>query len=142
MVGGKKDRAALVPEVPHHPPEALAGLHVHGGGRLIEKDDLGVACDRDGEADTLGLATREPIGPTAEERTDVGALDELVIRRRPSVKPPDQAEGLVDAHPRREADAGAGLEHRTHSAVGHGLAWVAAENLDPAFLGLEETEER
>ena len=62
-------------------------------------------------------------------------------RRRPAVEAPDQAEGLVDAR-RGETDAGAGLEHRAHSAVGDGPAWVAAENLDPAFLRSEETEKR
>ena len=97
MVRGEEHCAALVPEVPHHSPEALAGLHVHGGGRLVEEHDLGVASDRDGEADPLGLAAREAIGPAAQERTDVRALDDLVKRRRPGVQAPDQAEGLVDS---------------------------------------------
>ena len=98
MVGGEEHCAALVPEVSHHPPEALAGLHVHGGGRLVEEHDLRVARDRDGEADPLGLAARETVGPPAEERTDVRTLDDLVMRRRSAVKPPDQAESLVDAN--------------------------------------------
>ena len=98
MVCGEKYRAALVPKVSHHPPEALAGFHVHGRGRLVEEYDLGVARDRDGEADTLGLAARKAIGPPAEERPDVRTLDDLVMRRRPAVKPPDQPQGLVDAN--------------------------------------------
>ena len=93
------------PKSSHHPPEALAGLHVHGRGRLVEEHDLGIARDRDGEADPLGLAARESVGPLAEERTDVCALDDLVLRRRPGVEPADQAEGLVDADAGGKADA-------------------------------------
>jgi hypothetical protein len=119
MVGGEKHCATLVPEVSHHPPEALAGLYVHSGGRLVEEHDLGVARDSDGEADPLGLASREAIGPPAKERTDVCTLDDLVMRRRPRVKPPDEAEGLVDADAGGQAHARAGLEHGTDSTVGH-----------------------
>ena len=142
MMCGEKDCAALVPEVPHHPPEALARLHVHGGGRLVEEHDFGVACDRNGEADPLGLAARKAIGPPAEERADVRPLDDLVVGSRPTVEAPDQAEGLADPNTGGEADARARLEHRADSAVGHGLAWVGAENLDAAFLGTEESEQR
>ena len=78
----------------------------------------------------------------AQERTDIRPLDDLVKRRWPPVEPPDQAEGLVDADAGREADARAGLEHGTDSAVGHRLAWVAAENLDATFLRSDETEQR
>ena len=65
MVGGEEHCATLVPECTHHAPESLAGLHVHCGGRLVEEYDLGIACDRDGEADPLGLAAREAVGPLA-----------------------------------------------------------------------------
>ena len=64
-----------------------------------------------------------------------------VERRGPAVEPPDQAQGLVDADAGGQTDARAGLEHGADPAVGHGLAWVAPENLDASFLRSDEAEQ-
>ncbi len=140
MVGGEEHCPPLVPELPHHSPEALAGLHVHRGGRLVEEHDIGIARNRNGEADPLGLATREAVRSPLQKRTDVRPLDDLVTRCRSAVEPPDETEGLVDADAGGQADSRAGLEHGTHSAGRHGLTWVAAENLDAAFLWSDKAE--
>ena len=80
--GWRTGGAALVPEVPRHPPEALTGLHVHGGGRLVEKHDLGVAGDSDGEADPCAWPPERRSVRRRRSSSDVGALDDLVDAAR------------------------------------------------------------
>jgi len=55
MVGGKDDGAALGAELAHHLPEGAPAVDVHGDRRLVQEHELGVAGDRQGEADPLGL---------------------------------------------------------------------------------------
>jgi hypothetical protein len=120
----------------------MAGFHIHRGGRLIEEYDLGIPCDRDGEADPLGLAAREAVGPPAQECTDVRSLNDLVTGCWPAVQTSDEAQRLVDADAGGKANARPSLEHGAHSPCRHRLAWIIPENLDAAFLGSDETEER
>jgi hypothetical protein len=103
--------------------------------------EFGIASDRNGEADPLRLAAREAVGSPSQERTDVGALDDLVTRRRPAVEPADQAQGLADADAGGQPDARARLEHGADATCRHGLAGVAAENFDAAFLRSDEAEQ-
>ena len=105
VMRGEKHRAALVPEVSHHPPEALAGLHVHRGGRLVEEDDLGVAGDRDrrsGHAGPGRLKGDRFLGGGAHR-----CLPRSMIwsRCRPGVKLLHQTEDLVHADAGGQADA-------------------------------------
>jgi hypothetical protein len=142
MVSGEEHCAALVSECTHHAPESLAGLNVHSGGRLVKDYGFGITRDRDGEADPLGLAAREAVGPPPQELSNVRSFDDLVTRCWPALQTPDKAERLVDADTWGEANARAGLEHGTHSPSRHRMAWIAPENLDTAFLGSDETEQR
>jgi hypothetical protein len=83
-----------------------------------------------------------PAIASAQERTDVSSLDDLVKRRWPGVEPPDHVEGLVNPDAGGKADARAGLEHGADPPVGNRSARIAAENLNPAFLRSDQTEER
>jgi len=65
MVGGEENCATLVPNariIRQNPWRDSTSIAEVGSSR---KTNIGITCDRDGEADPLGLTTRKAVGSLA-----------------------------------------------------------------------------
>ena len=141
MVGGEDDGPALLREVAHHGPEAPPALHVHGDGRLVQEDELGIAHDGQGEPHPLGLAPGQALGRAIGEVGEPGPRQGAGHRRRAAVEPRGHGHQLAHLHAVGEPAAAADLEHGPHPARSHGRAGVGAEDRDVTLLGPLEPEE-
>ncbi len=63
VMRGEDDRFALALDQPHQIPEVAPGLGIEAGRRLVEKEDLRVVHQGDGDGEPLFLSAGELLGP-------------------------------------------------------------------------------
>jgi hypothetical protein len=140
-MGGKDDGAPLAGEIAHHRPEGAPTLDVHGGRRLVQKDEVGIPCHCQGEAHPLGLPAGEPLCLAIDEAREPGAGQCAPDGCRVAVETSGHRHELADLDAVGEPAASAHLEHGTDLARCHGGAGVGAEDRDVALLGALQAEE-
>ena len=94
VVGGEQDRAAAGAEALDQLPELAAGLRVEPGGRLVEKEELGVAHQRAGEREPLPLAARELADARSRLLAELYQVDDLRGIGAARIEAPEQADRL------------------------------------------------
>ena len=133
----EQDRPALGGGASHVCPERPATLDVHRDGRLVEEHEVRVAGDRHGEPDALLLAAGQGVGASAGERCQAGALEDVLPPRRVRVQGMGEVDQLADARADGERR---GLEHCTHAARPHSVAWGDAQRPRLAGRRVQEAE--
>ena len=116
---GDDDRRAELPEPLDHAPCGPASRRIEAGGRLVEKEQLGVADQRESDVETPALPAREVL------RECVDAIGQ-----------PDQL-GDLGGSARRAVVAGIELQAFAHGqpAIGLGLLKDDADALSPGAVG-------
>jgi hypothetical protein len=71
VVRGEEERLAGSGELADRVPERPSGLDVHAHGRLVEDEQIGIAHERDREAQALRLAAAQPLGPAVGQRVEL-----------------------------------------------------------------------
>ena len=138
VVRGEQERAPRGHLFLHAVPEQPAGLHVHGRGRLVQHDQLGLAADGQREPDPLGLAAGQAVHPLVGELGDAGALERGRDRFRVRVQLGDQLDKLAHRHLGHQP---AGLEHGADPPGLNRVVRVLAEHADAPAGGLAQREQ-
>ncbi len=116
VVRGEQERAPRSHLFLHAAPEQPSGLHVHGRGRLVQHDQLGLAADGQREPDPLGLTSGQPVHPLVGELSDAGPLERGRHRLRIRVQLGHEFDKLAHRHLGHQP---AGLEHGADPAGLH-----------------------
>lgn len=137
IVGGQDDCFPLIDLVINLLPEGAARFYIKSGSGLVEKEDVGVAYEGQGEEDALLLATREPSQTCIRFLLQSGHFYSFPCDHGIIVKAPKKLDQFV--YFERFWHAGL-LEHDSNSLPVVREAWILAEQCDATTAGLAHTK--
>ena len=138
VVGGEENGAAAGGARTDLRPERAPRLDVEPHGRLVEKEQVGIAAQSEGEEHPLALAARELAEQPVLQPLQAGGGEHLAPRQGVRVVAGDEVDVLLDlqrlGHLRD-------LEHGAHPHAGRGIVRRAAEQAGRACGRPDEAEQ-
>ena len=125
-------------KVAHRRPEGVPALDVHPDGRLVEHEQLGVADQRDGESEPLGLAAAEALRAAVGDRLDLRERERFVNVERLGEERCDHRHELARGQLAQDA---ARLEHDPDPALLNRLFGRRSEDRNRSGVGRLEAEQ-
>ena len=138
VVSREEDGPAAVGEPAHRVPEVASRLHVHGGGGLVEDQQLRVTDERHGEAKALRLTCRESIHPPLLETLELRDADRVLDGERRGKEVPRHREQLTDLNAGHHP---AVLQHRADQPARDRVLRGHAEHCDGSPVRPGESQE-
>jgi hypothetical protein len=138
IVSGEENGLALSREGAYLMPESAAGFDVQANGGFVEKDEIGVATEGEGEEDALLLAAAELAEWTIFDALKLSDTEDFGDGQRGGVVAAEEIEMFPDAEGFKNAGD---LKHCANSGASGGFARVAVEDLADAGGRSDEAEE-